>query len=101
MLVFMSDGSAYAYNVAAGSTVTIATAGTFSTTGADDVAVWQGEIVLIIDPVKGYFRWPGSSAGSSSPSVEVISAPTVVVGAAGLVDIGSHQWAVTWTINGT
>lgn len=101
ILVFMSDGSAYAYNVAAGSTVAIATAGTFSNTGADDVAVWQGEIVLIIDPVKGYFRWPGSSAGSSSPSVEVISAPTVVVGAAGNVDIGSHQWAVTWTINGT
>src|SRR5690349_7495554 len=101
ILVFMSDGSAYAYNVLTLSSTLIANAGTFSNTGPGDVTIWQGQIALIVDAVNGYFRWPGSAAGSSSPSVSLIPAPTVVAGAAGNVDIGSHQWAVTYVINGT
>ena len=100
ILVFMSDGSAYAFNVLTFASTLIANPGTFSATGPGDVAVWEGNIALIVDPATGYFRWPGSAAGSSSPSVEIIPAPTVVVGAAGSVDIGSHKWAVTFVING-
>lgn len=100
ILVFMSDGSAYAYNVAGLTSVLIASPGTFSATGPGDVTIWQGSIVLIVDPATGYFRWPGSAAGSSSPSVEIIPAVTAVVGAAGNVNIGAHKWAITFTING-
>lgn len=101
ILVFMSDGSAYAYNVATATSVLIANIGTFSNIGPGDVTIWQGNIVLIVDPAFGYFRWPGSAAASSIPNVELISAPTVVVGAAGNVDTGAHQWAVSFTIAGT
>lgn len=100
ILVFMSDGSAYAYNAASASSILIANPGTFSDSGPGDVTIWQGEIALIVDPETGYFRWPGSAAGSSSPSVELIDAPTVVVGAAGNVEAGSHRWAVTFIIGG-
>ena len=100
ILVFMSDGSAYAYNAAADSSVLIANAGTFSAGGPGDVTVWQGQVVLIVDAVGGYFRWPGAAAGSTAPLVQLIPAPTVVVGAAGNVDIGAHTWAITFTING-
>lgn len=100
ILVFMSDGSAYAFNVLTLASVVIANPGTFSATGPGDVTVWQGQIVLIVDPATGYFRWPGSAAGSSSVSVETIGVPTAAVGAAGNVDIGTHHWAITFVING-
>jgi hypothetical protein len=99
ILVFMSDGSAYAFNVLTSAQILIANPGTFSNSGPGDVAVWEGTIALIVDPAFGYFRWPGSAAGSSSPSVELIPAPTVTAGAAGNVDIGSHRWAITFVIN--
>ncbi len=98
ILVFMDDGSAYAYNVVAGSSVAIAAAGTFSNSGPGDLTVWQGQTVLIVDPVKGYFRWPGAGAGTSSPLAALIPAPTAVSGAAGNVDIGAHKWLITYVI---
>ncbi len=101
LLVFMDDGGAFSYNVSNTIVTTIALAGTFSVTGPGDVAVWQGSIVLIVDPVTGYFRWPGAAAGSIAPSVELILSPTVVSGGAGNVNVGSHRWAITFTISGT
>ena len=101
ILIFMSDGSAYAYNVAAGISVLIANAGTFSAAGPGDVTIWQGQIVLIVDPAFGYFRWPGAASGSTSPIVTLIPAPTVAATVAGSVDAGSHSWAITYVINGT
>jgi hypothetical protein len=101
ILVFMSDGSAYAYNVVTAISVLIANPGTFSATGPGDVTEWQGQIALIVDPVFGYFRWPGVGTGSGAPLATLIPAPTVVVGAAGNVDAGAHQWAVTYVIAGT
>jgi hypothetical protein len=99
LLVFMSDGSAYAFNAINSAVVSIASAGTFANTGADDVAVWNGVTALIIDSEKGYFRWPGAGGGTASPSVSIIPAPTVNVGAAGSVEAGSHQYALTYVIN--
>jgi len=101
IMVFMSDGSGYAYNVVSGTSVLIANAGTFSATGPGDVTEWQGQIALIVDPVFGYFRWPGVGSGSNAPSAQLIPAPTVVAGGAGNVDAGAHIWAITFTINGT
>src|SRR5262249_33465845 len=79
----------------------IATAGTFSTTGIGDIAIWQGQTVLIVDPVTGYFRWPGAAAGSTAPIPQIIPAPTVADAGAGNVDAGSHLWVVTFVISGT
>jgi hypothetical protein len=100
ILVFMNDGSAYAFNILTFATLAIAVPGTFSATGPGDVTVWQGQVILIVDPATGYFRWPGSAAGSNSPSVEIIDVPTAAVGAAGNVDVGTHHWAITFVING-
>ena len=107
LLVFLSDGSAYAFNVVTATSQSIAATGTFDNAGPGDIAIWQGQIVLIVDPTKGYFRWPGAgqqaggggSAGAG-PKVELIHAPDVTQGAAGNVEIGQHHWAITFTING-
>jgi len=100
LLVFMDDGSGFSYNIASGVSIAIANQGTFSNDGPGDVAIWQGQIVLIVDPEKGYFRWPGAAASSNIPFVEIIPAPTVAVSGVGNVDIGSHQWAITFTVGG-
>jgi hypothetical protein len=87
---FNANGSAQYYNVIDGSTGTIASANTFSSSGVQ-VAQWNNEYMMIIDPNNGLFSWDGthlieigsigivaiSNGGSGynvSPSV-VISAP--------------------------
>lgn len=104
ILVFMSDGSAYAYNVATLTTDVIGSPGTFSNTGPGDVTVWQGNIVLIVDPATGYWRWPGAGTtgggGGTGPSVRLIAAPSISQGGAGNVEAGAHKYAITFTING-
>lgn len=104
VLVFMSDGSAYAYNVASLTTDLIANPGTFSATGPGDVTVWQGNIVLIVDPATGYWRWPGAGTtgggGGTGPDVRLIAAPSISKGNAGNVEAGAHKYAITFTING-
>lgn len=104
ILLFMSDGSAYAYNVNTITADVIGNPGTFSNSGPGDVTIWQGSIVLIVDPATGYWRWPGSGAtsggGGNGPSVRLIAAPTGTQGSAGNVEAGAHQYAITFTING-
>src|SRR5215813_13644676 len=101
IMTFMDDGSAFVYNVASAVVTQIATGGTFSFTGIGDIAIWQGQTVLIVDPATGYFRWPGAAAGSTAAIPQIISAPTIADAGAGNVDAGSHQWAVTWVIAGS
>src|SRR5262245_43881059 len=101
LLIFMSDGSAYALNVAANTSEQIAQPGTFSADGPGEAAVWQGEIALIIDPATGYWRWPGAGegTGAAAPTAEMIEAPTLEPGGlAGVVEEGEHQYAVTFVI---
>jgi hypothetical protein len=83
ILAFMSDGSCYAFNVDTNTLTQIAAAGTFGT--VQDVTIWQGSTVLIVDTATGYFQWQLA-----------IGAPITTAGAAGNVNVGSHSWAVTF-----
>jgi hypothetical protein len=83
LLAFMNDGSAWAYNVNTTGLTQIAAAGTFGQ--IQDITIWQGTTVLIVDTAKGYFQWQLS-----------IGAPLTTIGAAGNVNTGLHSWAVTF-----
>lgn len=101
LLIFMSDGSAYALNVISFTSSLIGAAGTFP--DPRDVAIWEGNIALIIDASSGYWRWPGAGqgTGADAPTAETIPAPTLVPGGlAGVVEEGTHLYAVTFVING-
>lgn len=83
LLAFMDDGSCYAYNVQTSALTQIAIAGTFGQ--IQDVSIWQGTTVLIVDTAKGYFQWQLS-----------IGAPLTTEDGAGNVDPGEHSWLVTF-----
>ena len=83
LMTFMSDGSVYAFNVDTMTLTQIAIPGTFG--AVQDLTIWQGSTVLIVDTAKGYFQWKLD-----------IGAPITTAGAAGNVNVGSHSWAVTF-----
>jgi hypothetical protein len=83
LLAFMDDGSCYAYNVQTSALTQIAAAGTFAQ--IQDVSIWQGTTVLIVDTAKGYFQWQLD-----------IGAPLTTEDGAGNVDPGEHSWLVTF-----
>mgnify|MGYP001401590232 CR=1 FL=1 len=83
LIAFMDDGSAYAYNVGTSALTQIAVADTFAQ--IQDVTIWQGTTLLIVDTARGYFQWQLS-----------IGAPLTTQGAAGNVNAGLHSWAVTF-----
>jgi hypothetical protein len=67
-LAFMSDGGLEVVNLTTNIKSTVAAAATFSTSGVAS-SNWNNSTVLIIDPVKGYFQWNGTtlvSVGSLS-----------------------------------
>lgn len=67
-LAFMSDGGLEVVNLTTNIKSTVAAAATFSTSGVAS-SNWNNITVLIIDPVKGYFQWNGTtlvSVGSLS-----------------------------------
>src|SRR5262245_34658809 len=96
MIYFADDGSAYAFDVNTLVIFSIAPARTFTTNGLQDVTIWQGRILLIIDPEKGYFSW--LAGGPGPPSVQTITAPIGTIGSNGNINVGTHQWAVTFVI---
>ena len=90
VLAFQIDGSAQAYKVSSNTVVTIASAGTFSSTGIV-TKQWKNERATIIDPSKGYYTWDGANlitvgcitnigitnpgSGYTQPPLVTISAP--------------------------
>jgi hypothetical protein len=67
-IAFKSNGSCEAVNLATNAKTTVASAGTFSNSGVQ-ATQWYNSLILIIDPVKGYFQWNGTtlvSVGSLS-----------------------------------
>ena len=89
VIAFESNGAAEAINLATGTKVTIAAAGTFSNAGVN-VTEWKNDRILIADPSKGYFTWDGSfliSIGSvgaiyiTNGGTGYTSAPTVTISA--------------------
>lgn len=89
LIAFESDGSCEYVNLTTNVKATLASAGTFSTSGMN-VSQWKNDRLLIIDPVKGYFTWNGtnlisvgsiSSIGIVSKGSGYTSAPSVVISA--------------------
>ena len=59
-LAFHADGSAEVVNLSTNIKSTLAAAATFSASGVQ-CSQWNNTLVLIIDPVKGYFQWNGTN----------------------------------------
>jgi len=83
ILAFMNDGSVFAFNVNTAVVTQIAGIQTFS--GVQDVTIWQGTTVLIVDSARGYFQWHLDIGG-----------PIPIEDGPGNVDPGLHSWAVTF-----
>lgn len=89
LIAFEDDGSCEYVNLDTNVKGTLASAGTFSTSGLN-ISQWKNDRILIIDPTKGYFTWDGTnliSVGSIS-SIGIVrggsgytSAPSVVISA--------------------
>jgi hypothetical protein len=89
LIAFEDDGSCEYVNLTTSTKGTLASAGTFSTSGMN-VSQWKNDRVLISDPSKGYFTWDGTnlisigsvgSIGIVSKGSGYTSAPSVVISA--------------------
>ena len=60
ILAFEANGGAEAYNLTSNTITTIATAGTFSSSGVR-AKQWKDERAIIIDPNNGYYTWDGAN----------------------------------------
>lgn len=96
IIYFDDAGACWAFQVSTLLIFEIAPPGTFSVGGRQDVTIWQGKILLIVDPEKGYFSW--MAGGPGAPAVQTITAPIPTIGAGGNINVGTHQWAVTFVI---
>lgn len=89
LIAFEDDGSCEYVNLTTNVKGTLASAGTFSTSGMN-ITQWKNERILIIDPTKGYFTWDGTdlipigsvgSIGIVSKGSGYTSAPAVIISA--------------------
>jgi len=89
LIAFQSNGSCEYVNLTTNTKGTLASAGTFSTSGMN-ISQWKNERVLISDPSKGYFTWDGTnlvsigsvgSIGLVSKGSGYTSAPAVIISA--------------------
>lgn len=67
-LAFLSNGGFEVVNLGTNTQTVVSAASTFSTSGVQ-ASQWDNSTILIIDPVKGYFQWNGTtlvSVGSLS-----------------------------------
>jgi hypothetical protein len=89
LIAFQDDGSCEYVNLTTNTKGTLASAGTFSTSGIN-VSQWKNERLLISDPSKGYFTWDGTnlisigsvgSIGLVSRGSGYTSAPAVIISA--------------------
>ena len=90
LIAFQDDGSCEYVNLDTNVKGTLASAGTFTSTGGINISQWKNDRVLIIDPVKGYFTWNAidlisigsvSSIGIVNKGSGYTSAPSVVISA--------------------
>jgi len=89
LIAFEDDGSCEYVNLTTNVKGTLASAGTFSTSGMN-ISQWKNERILIIDPSKGYFTWDATnlisvgsvgSIGLVSRGSVYTSAPAVIISA--------------------
>jgi len=89
LIAFEDDGSCEYVNLTTNTKGTLASAGTFSTSGMN-ISQWKNDRVLIIDPAKGYFTWDATnlvsigsvgSIGLVSKGSGYTSAPAVIISA--------------------
>jgi hypothetical protein len=89
LIAFQDDGSCEYVNLTTNVKGTLASAGTFSTSGMN-ISQWKNDRILIIDPAKGYFTWDAvdlisvgsvGSIGIVSKGSGYTSAPSVVISA--------------------
>ena len=89
LIAFEDDGSCEYVNLTTNVKGTLASAGTFSTSGMN-ISQWKNDRVLIIDPTKGYYTWDGTDLivvgsvgviGIVSKGSSYTSAPAVVISA--------------------
>ena len=113
-IAFESDGSCEAINLATNAKTTVAAAGTFSTSGVQ-AAQWYNSLILIIDPVNGYFQWNGTTLvkigslsfqlylNGYSPATFGILSTVVITGTAGQFSCAAGTLAIgeAVTISGT
>lgn len=60
LIAFETDGSAEYVRLDTNAKGTIASAGTFSSSGVN-MSQWKNDRILIVDPAKGYFTWDGTN----------------------------------------
>ena len=89
LIAFEDDGSCEYVNLTTNTKGTLASAGTFSTSGMN-ISQWKNDRILISDPTKGYFTWDAvnlisvgsvGSIGIVSKGSGYTSAPSVVISA--------------------
>jgi hypothetical protein len=89
LIAFEDDGSCEYVNLTTNVKGTLASAGTFSTSGMN-ISQWKNDRILIIDPAKGYFTWDAinlifvgsiGSIGIVNKGSGYTSAPSVVISA--------------------
>ena len=89
LIAFEDDGSCEYVNLTTNTKGTLASAGTFSTSGMN-ISQWKNDRILIIDPAKGYFTWDATnlvfigsvgSIGIVSKGSAYTSAPAVIISA--------------------
>ena len=89
LIAFEDDGSCEYVNLTTSTKGTLASAGTFSTSGMN-ISQWKNDRILISDPTKGYFTWDAvnlisvgsvGSIGIVSKGSGYTSAPSVVISA--------------------
>ena len=89
LIAFEDNGSCEYVNLTTNVKGTLASAGTFSTSGMN-ISQWKNDRILISDPSKGYFTWDGTnlisvgsvgSIGIVSKGSGYTSAPSVVISA--------------------
>lgn len=90
LIAFLDDGSAEYVNLVTNTKSTLASAGTFSTTGEIRTSEWKNKYFLILDPEKGYYTWDGTNLinigsvgriGLTNPGSGYTSAPVITLSA--------------------
>lgn len=89
LIAFESNGACEYVDLDTNTKATLASAGTFSTSGMN-ISQWKNDRVLIIDPVKGYYTWDGTDLiavgsvgviGIVNKGSSYTSAPAVIISA--------------------
>lgn len=89
MIMFCTDGSAYAVNLVTNAVTTIAEAMVFSNSGVR-ITQWKNERILIVDPNNGYYDWDGTTR----TLLDATKKGTTIATYAGRVWIGNNRTVI-------